>query len=263
MCVALEFRILQRLLPHDFGSMFLSKASLCATGLLLSPSLSSFHLGYCWRLANQEMLCRHRFRIKSRGALPGGDSPSVQYTGGVKGWKMIRSYRRFSRLSSPMRLSDRYRSTSHTAAERFSIRMANRFAHRGARRVDTDRDAHSNSIQQFVARIRERTTRLCWACSGCLALLRSARRLKLLAREGPGQLDPVRTSVLKHELARDHVAIEIRVVDALDQVRARLPSTNVPLDRRHEFQLDTHQLQPMLASGTVKRVGRDFLWTRL
>ncbi|MDA1050064.1 MAG: hypothetical protein O3C40_06240 [Planctomycetota bacterium] len=87
--------------------------------------------------------------------------------------------------------------------------------------------------------------------------------VQLLATEGPGRLDPVRAAVLKHELGRDHAEIEIRVVDALDRVRASLPPTNVPLDRRHEFELDTHQLQPMIASGTVKRVGRDYLWTRL
>ncbi|MEO8498964.1 MAG: hypothetical protein ABI614_28200, partial [Planctomycetota bacterium] len=73
----------------------------------------------------------------------------------------------------------------------------------------------------------------------------------------------VRTAVLKYELARDHAEIEIRVVDALERVRASLPATDVPLDRRHEFELDTYELQPMIASGTVKRVGRDFLWTRL
>lgn len=86
---------------------------------------------------------------------------------------------------------------------------------------------------------------------------------RLLVTEGAGPLDPVHTAALKHELARDHAEIEIRVVDAVDQVRASLPPTNVPLDRRHEFELDTHQLQPMIASGTVKRVGRDYLWTRL
>lgn len=86
---------------------------------------------------------------------------------------------------------------------------------------------------------------------------------QLLATEGPGRLTPVRTALLTHELARDHAEIEIRVVDAMDCVRASLPATSVPLDRRHEFELDTHRLQPMIASGTVKRVGRDFLWTRL
>ncbi len=86
---------------------------------------------------------------------------------------------------------------------------------------------------------------------------------QLLVTEGAGRLDPLRTATLKRELARDHAEIEIRVVDALDHVRASLPATNVPLDRRHEFELDTYELQPLIASGTVKRVGRDFLWTRL
>ncbi len=86
---------------------------------------------------------------------------------------------------------------------------------------------------------------------------------RLLASDGAGRLDPIRTAVLKHELGRDHAEIEVRVVDALERVRASLPPTDVPLDRRHEFELDTYELQPMIASGTVKRVGRDFLWTRL
>ncbi|MBC8351365.1 MAG: hypothetical protein H8E66_05230 [Planctomycetes bacterium] len=86
---------------------------------------------------------------------------------------------------------------------------------------------------------------------------------RLLAAEGYRPLDSVRTAILKQELARDHAEIEIRVVDSTGTIRASLPCTRVPLDRRHEFVLDTLDVQPMIASGTVKRVGRDYVWTRL
>jgi hypothetical protein len=86
------------------------------------------------------------------------------------------------------------------------------------------------------------------------ALLKNARR---------DSLDPARAAILKHELTRSHAEIAIRVVDAEEHLRASLPPTKVPLDRRHEFELDTYDMPPILASGTVKRVGRDFVWTRL
>ncbi len=85
----------------------------------------------------------------------------------------------------------------------------------------------------------------------------------MLASQDTHAIDPIRLVTLKNQLAFNHAAIEIRVVDSTGQIRAALPSTQVPLDRRHEFELDTHDLQPMIASGTVKRVGRDYVWTRL
>ena len=84
-----------------------------------------------------------------------------------------------------------------------------------------------------------------------------------LERDGAGPLDPFRASVLRSELQRDYAAVSLRLVDETGVVRASLPPTPVPLDRRHEFDLQPHNLQPLLASGTVKRVGRDHLWTRL
>jgi hypothetical protein len=85
----------------------------------------------------------------------------------------------------------------------------------------------------------------------------------LLDSEGTGPLDGLRAALLKRELARQQAEVEIRVLDARGRVRASLPLTKVPLDRRHEFELDTHNLQPLVASGTVKRVGLDYLWMRL
>jgi len=85
----------------------------------------------------------------------------------------------------------------------------------------------------------------------------------LLDRHGSGPLDSLRAEILKQELARGHAEVSIRIVDESGVVRALLPPTSVPLDRRHEFKLDPHDLQPLIASGTIKRVGRDHIWTRL
>ncbi len=86
---------------------------------------------------------------------------------------------------------------------------------------------------------------------------------EMLRKHGTGSLDDERASVLRHELARDHARISFRVVDETGQVRSSLPPTVVPLDRRHVFSMDVHDLQPLIISGTVKRVGLDHLWNRL
>jgi hypothetical protein len=86
---------------------------------------------------------------------------------------------------------------------------------------------------------------------------------KLLDSEGSAPLDPVRASVLRGELSRTHARIAIRVLDEHGAVRTSLPPTRVPLDRRHVFVMDTHKVQPLETSGTVKRVGLYHLWNRL
>jgi hypothetical protein len=89
---------------------------------------------------------------------------------------------------------------------------------------------------------------------------------KLLAAQGsPGSppLDPLRAAVLRRELQSTHATIEVRVVDEQGEVRSWLPPTHVPLDRRHVFPMETKRLQPLVTSGTVKRVGLHHLWTRL
>ena len=70
-------------------------------------------------------------------------------------------------------------------------------------------------------------------------------------------------SRLRRELARDHVRIQIRVVDQHGAVCSWLPETRIPLDRRHVFDMETDGLQSLVTSGTVKRVGMDHLWVRL
>jgi hypothetical protein len=85
----------------------------------------------------------------------------------------------------------------------------------------------------------------------------------LLSREGFGPLGPRQGDFLWAELARTHARISLRIVDESGQVRSKMRKTIVPLDRRHVFEMESHNLQPLITSGTVKRVGLDHLWTRL
>ena len=57
--------------------------------------------------------------------------------------------------------------------------------------------------------------------------------------------------------------MEVRVVDEHREIRCWLLPTSVPFDRRHVFELETANVQPLVVSGTVKRVGLNHLWTRL
>ena len=85
----------------------------------------------------------------------------------------------------------------------------------------------------------------------------------MLAQQGTTILDPLREEVLRHELQRTGAKISIRLVDDEGTVRASLPPTNVPFDRRHEFKMDTNRVQPLITSGTIKRVGLYHIWVRL
>lgn len=87
--------------------------------------------------------------------------------------------------------------------------------------------------------------------------------LQRLEQHGCGVLDQQRFDFLRQELQRTHARIAIRVVDESGVVRTWLPSTRVPLDRRHVFTMDVQNVQPLVTSGTVKRVGLYHLWTRL
>ena len=77
------------------------------------------------------------------------------------------------------------------------------------------------------------------------------------------ELSDDRSRRLAHELDRTHVVVELRLVDEQDVVRARLAPTRVPLDVRHAFEVGVEGIQPVVANGTVKRVGLHHLWTRL
>lgn len=84
--------------------------------------------------------------------------------------------------------------------------------------------------------------------------------MKLLGTE---PLDEARVELLERELKKTHAFISFRVVDEHGVVRTHMPPTRVPLDRRHEFNMEVKDLPPLITSGTVKRVGLHHLWTRL
>ena len=85
----------------------------------------------------------------------------------------------------------------------------------------------------------------------------------MLARYGASKLSSTRARFLDRELSVTHAVVQIRLVDDDGQVRSWLPATRVPFDRRHVFDMKTKNLQPLVTSGTVKRVGLDHVWTRL
>lgn len=85
----------------------------------------------------------------------------------------------------------------------------------------------------------------------------------MLLEHGYGELDSERAKFLWEELAVTHARISIRVVDQHGEIRTWIQPTRVPFDRRHVFKMETENLQPLVTSGTVKRVGLDHLWTRL
>ena len=75
--------------------------------------------------------------------------------------------------------------------------------------------------------------------------------------------DPLWQRVLDDELKKTHVLVSLRVLDETGAIRSKLMNVRVPLDRRHVFQMQNEGLQPLVTSGTVKRVGLNHLWTRL
>ena len=87
--------------------------------------------------------------------------------------------------------------------------------------------------------------------------------LVYLRRVPPEALSEKRRRFLEEQLRRTHVVVGFRVVDEHGVVRVFLPPTRVPLDIRHEYLMDTHDLQPLVTSGTVKRVGLYHLWQRI
>ncbi len=87
--------------------------------------------------------------------------------------------------------------------------------------------------------------------------------LKLMQAHGAGNLSDRQAEFLWSQLQYTHAKISLRVVDQGGEIRTWLEPTRVPLDRRHVFSMETNDLQPLVTSGTVKRVGLNHLWTRL
>ena len=86
---------------------------------------------------------------------------------------------------------------------------------------------------------------------------------KMVQQFGLAKLDEEKARFLRDQLAFTHAKISIRVVDQNGVIRTWLDQSRVPFDRRHVFEMETRDLQPLITSGTVKRVGLNHLWTRL
>ena len=86
---------------------------------------------------------------------------------------------------------------------------------------------------------------------------------KLIQSAGVGQLDSRRAKFLWDQLTYTHARISIRVTDEQGVVRTWIEPTRVPFDRRHVFEMQTNDVQPLVTSGTVKRVGLNHIWARL
>ena len=113
-------------------------------------------------------------------------------------------------------------------------------------------------LQQFATEPMDETS---FALESLLYFGRQT--VALLKEEGDYPLDPLRSNFLRDELRKTHALVEVRVVDEHGEVRTWLPPTRVPLDRRHEFDMQVKNVQPLITSGTVKRVGLYHLWNRL
>ena len=86
---------------------------------------------------------------------------------------------------------------------------------------------------------------------------------KLLNPASKTAMDSAHTNYLQRELKRTHAKISIRVIEQDGTLRCWLPPTRVPFDRRHVFEMKTESLQPLVTSGTIKRVGLNHIWARL
>lgn len=86
---------------------------------------------------------------------------------------------------------------------------------------------------------------------------------KMIEFYGVGQLDTPRAKFLWDQLKYDKAKVSIRVLDQSGTIRTWIEPTVVPFDRRHVFEMQTNDIQPLVTSGTVKRVGLNHIWARL
>ena len=70
-------------------------------------------------------------------------------------------------------------------------------------------------------------------------------------------------SRLEEEILVAEAIIEMRIVDENKVLRAHLLQTRVPLGQKQHLRLKHERLPGLVASGSVLRVGRDYLWTRI
>ena len=85
----------------------------------------------------------------------------------------------------------------------------------------------------------------------------------MIESHGVGRLDSERAEFLWGQLKYDKAKVSIRVLDKSGTVRTWIKPTIVPFDRRHVFDMKTNNVQPLVTSGTVKRVGLNHIWARL
>lgn len=86
---------------------------------------------------------------------------------------------------------------------------------------------------------------------------------QLISQHGTGNLDSKRQRFLIEQLRFGHAKVSIRVVDEHGETRCWLEPTRVPFDRRHVFHMQANNVQELVTSGTVKRVGLHHIWMRL
>ena len=76
-------------------------------------------------------------------------------------------------------------------------------------------------------------------------------------------LDGAHLAFLRHELSRDQVTIEMRLLDDAGEVRGTLASSDIPLKEKQHIAFEgTGSLGHLETSGKVKRVGLGHLWSR-
>jgi len=88
-------------------------------------------------------------------------------------------------------------------------------------------------------------------------------RFKLRSDSLRELLDADHLTLLERELSRDRAIVTIRLLDQHGKVRAECPASEVPQHVRQVFECDVYDLQPLVCSGTVKRVGKNHIWQRL
>lgn len=86
---------------------------------------------------------------------------------------------------------------------------------------------------------------------------------QMIEIHGVGDLEADRAKFVWEQLKFDRARISIRVVDNEGETRTWIDPTEVPFDRRHVFDMQTKDVQALVTSGTVKRVGLNHIWVRL
>jgi hypothetical protein len=94
-------------------------------------------------------------------------------------------------------------------------------------------------------------------------LFHGAKVAEYIDAYGHAPLTDAQARFLDAELAKKHAMLEIRLIDDQGAERARLDPTRVPLGIHFDLELSRAQdLQPPRVTGTLARVGVDYVWSR-